>query len=103
MILALCLRLPWMYNAFEYDEIWSLQNYGPLSVWQILTDLGLPNNHPLNSLWMKIFAGTDSRIVLRMHSLLAGLGTVLAGGWFALYYFRSRRAAWALRSSIRPL
>ena len=95
MILALCLRLPWMYNAFEYDEIWSLQNYGPLSVWQILTDLGLPNNHPLNSLWMKIFAGTDSRIMLRMHSLLAGLGTVLAGGWFALYYFRSRRAAWA--------
>ena len=95
MVLALCLRLPWMYNAFEYDEIWSLQNYGPLSVWKILTDLGLPNNHPLNSLWMKLFAGTDSRIMLRMHSLLAGLGTVLAGGGFALYYFRSRKAAWA--------
>ncbi len=93
MILALCLRLPWMYNAFEYDELWSLQNYASLSSWKILTDLGLPNNHPLNSLWMKLFAGMDSRCVLRLHSLFAGLGTVLAGGWFALYYFRSRRAA----------
>ena len=93
IVLALCLRLPWMYNAFEYDELWSLQNYSPLPVCKILTDLGLPNNHPLNSLWMKLFAGTDSRGILRMHSLLAGLGTVLAGGWFALYYFRSRKAA----------
>ena len=93
LFLALCLRLPWLYNAFEYDELWSLHNYGPLSVWKILTDLGLPNNHPLNSLWMKLFAGTDSRVILRMHSLFAGLGTVLAGGWFALYYFRSRKAA----------
>ena len=53
VVLALCLRLPWLYNALEYDELWSLQNYAPLSIGQILTDLGLPNNHPLNSLWLK--------------------------------------------------
>ncbi|MBQ4335570.1 MAG: hypothetical protein IJC34_00060 [Lentisphaeria bacterium] len=93
VVLALCLRLPWLYNALEYDELWSLQNYAPLSIGQILTDLGLPNNHPLNSLWLKIVAGWDSRVLLRFHSLLAGLGTVIAGGWFSLYYFRSRRAA----------
>lgn len=97
LVLALCLRLPWMYNALEYDELWSLQSYASLPVWQILTDLGLPNNHPLNSLWLKIVSGADSRVILRLHSLLAGLGTVLAGGWFALYYFRSRRAAlWSM-------
>lgn len=93
VLLALLLRLPWMYNALEYDELWSLQHYTTLSFWQILTDLGLPNNHPLNSLCMKLTAGFDSRVMLRLHSLLAGLGTVIAGGWFALYYFRNRRAA----------
>ncbi len=92
-VLALILRLPWMYNALEYDELWSLQNYAPLSCGKILTDLGLPNNHPLNSLCMKITAGFDSRVMLRLHSLLAGMGTVICGGWFALYYFRSRKAA----------
>ena len=90
---ALLLRLPWLWNALEYDEIWSLQNYAPLSPGKILTDLGLPNNHPLNSLWLKCVAGFDSRPLLRLHSLLAGVGTVIAGGWFALYWFRRRRAA----------
>lgn len=90
---ALALRLPWLWNALEYDEIWSLQNYAPLAFGKILTDLGLPNNHPLNSLWLKLAAGADSRAFLRLHSLLAGVGTVIAGGWFALYWFRRRSAA----------
>ena len=90
---ALVLRLPWLWNALEYDEIWSLQNYAPLSLGKILTDLGLPNNHPLNSLWLKCVAGSDSRPILRLHSVLAGVGTVIAGGWFALYWFRRRSAA----------
>lgn len=92
-VFALVLRLPWLWNALEYDEIWSLQNYAPLSLGKILTDLGLPNNHPLNSLWLKCVAGFDSRPLLRLHSLLAGVGTVIAGGWFALYWFRRRSAA----------
>ena len=90
---ALVLRLPWLWNALEYDEIWSLRNYAPLSLGKILTDLGLPNNHPLNSLWLKCVAGFDSRALLRQHSLLSGVGTVIAGGWFALYWFRRRSAA----------
>lgn len=93
-VLALIFRLTRLYDALEYDELWSLQNYVPLSIRQILTDLALPNNHPLNTLGMKLFAGWDSRVMLRLHSLLAGIGTVIAGGGFALSYYRSRRAAW---------
>ncbi len=87
------LRIPELFNALEYDEIWSYQYFAPLSVGKILTDLGLPNNHPLNTLWLKIMASRDSHFLLRLHSWIAGIGTVVAGGGLALYYFRSRRAA----------
>ena len=72
-VLALILRLPWMYNALEYDELWSLQNYAPLSCGKILTDLGLPNNHPVNTLLMKLLKNiSGAPQVIRAGVFLAG-------------------------------
>ena len=52
---ALILPCALMTANFTYDEFWSLINFAPLNIFQILTDLSLPNNHPLNTLFLKIF------------------------------------------------
>ena len=39
-----------------YDEFWTLLNFVQLDIFRILTDLSLPNNHPLNTLMLKIFS-----------------------------------------------
>ncbi len=87
------LRLSGLWNALEYDEIWSLEGYTGKPCLEILTDLALPNNHPLNSLWLKYAAEWNSFPLLRLHSFLSGLGTILAGGWFALYWGKCKRGA----------
>lgn len=56
-----------------YDEFWTLLNFVPLGIGQILTDLSLPNNHPLNTLLMKLLLPlSDSAVILRLPSLIAG-------------------------------
>lgn len=68
----------------EYDELWTLQNYVPLSAGRILTAVATPNNHVLNTLgikWsMKLFGA--SVWALRLPALLgfAGLFVLLLRG-----------------------
>ncbi len=54
LLLAAVLRLPMLFAELQYDEIWTLFNFTDLSAGQILTDVSLPNNHPVNTLLMKL-------------------------------------------------
>ena len=57
---ALILPVLLMTANLTYDEWWSLLNFAPLSTLRILTDLSLPNNHPLNTLCLKILHNFSS-------------------------------------------
>lgn len=60
--------------ALEYDEIWTLENYASASLKVIFTELALPNNHPLNSLAVKLtaFSGGAPQWI-RLVPFLAGV------------------------------
>ena len=63
LLAALLIRLFGMlFSPLEYDEIWSLENFSALGATRIFTDLALPNNHPLNSLFVKFW------VIVRQHS-----------------------------------
>lgn len=77
----------------QYDEIWTIGYVGK-PVWQILTDLSTPNNHPLNTLFVKLWRHcSDIPQLIRLHSLVFGMLSVLLTGALALGLFRSRAAA----------
>ena len=70
----------------EYDEIWTFAHYVKLPLREIFTELAVPNNHPLNTLFIKYsvrIAGAHQLLQLRLPALLAGL-FLLGGSWFAL-------------------
>lgn len=92
------LRLTQITGALEYDEIWTLESYSRDSLRVIFTDLSLPNNHPLNSLAVKLMRTLHPGVVaMRLPSLLAGILAIPAVGLLALLLFRRRGAAlWAM-------
>ena len=96
LLAALAMRLLMFLGPMEYDEIWSL-GYVDKPVGVILTDLATPNNHPLNSLFMKMWLGCPETSELpqltRIHSLVFGMFSVALTGMAALGIFRSRAAA----------
>ena len=96
LLAAALLRILAFSPGLEYDEIWTMRNYSARDLWTILNDLATPNNHPLNSLFVKgmlWISGTAWSI--RFPSFLAGLGTVAVTGYLAFLLFRSRLAALA--------
>ncbi len=96
LILAALLRVLAFSPGLEYDEIWTMRNYSARDLWTILNDLATPNNHPLNSLfvkWMLFFSETAWSI--RFPSFLAGTAAVGLTGYLAFLLFRSRLAALA--------
>jgi len=96
MLAALAMRILMFFGPMEYDEIWSLRYVGN-SAWTILTDLATPNNHPLNSLFMKLWLScpgiSELPQLTRLHSLVFGMLSVALTGMLALGLFRSRAAA----------
>lgn len=94
LIAAAVLRMLAFSPGLEYDEIWTVRNYSARDLWTILNDLATPNNHPLNSLfvkWMLLFS--DTAWSIRFPSFFAGLASVGLTGWLAVLLFRSRFAA----------
>ena len=75
VLIGIQLRLNGLACSFEYDEIWTIQNWLPLSWWRILTEFSAPNNHPLNSLSMKLFTlhSPGNIILLRLPNLICGI------------------------------
>ena len=96
LLAALAMRVIMFFGPMEYDEIWSLGYVGG-SVWTILTDLATPNNHPLNSLFMKLWLNcpgiSELPQLTRLHSLVFGMLSVALTGMLARGLFRSRAAA----------
>jgi hypothetical protein len=83
-----------MIGPLSFDEIWTLENYMDNSVGKMLTDLATPNNHPLNSLFMKLWMYCfEYPHYLRFHSLIFGMLSVLLTGVLARGLFHSRAAA----------
>ena len=70
---ALLFPMVLMTANLAYDELWSLIYFSELPVTQILTDLALPNNHPLNTFFLKIlsFISLDT-VFLRLPSFICG-------------------------------
>lgn len=84
LLLAAMLRINGLFSELQYDEIWSLQYFIPLDVFKILTDLALPNNHPVNTLILKFLHGISYEpAFLRMGVFLSGLVTVWLAGKIA--------------------
>lgn len=99
LIAALAIRVfGACFSPLEYDEIWSLERFSALSVRQILTDLALPNNHPVNTLFVKSWSQLfEQPQLIRLHSLVFGVLSVALTGVLARGLFHSRRAAlWSM-------
>ena len=96
LVAAFAMRINMFFGPLEYDEIWSL-GYIQNPVGKILTDLATPNNHPLNTLFMKMWQNCPelSTIpqLIRVHSLVFGMLSVVLTGMLARALFRSRTAA----------
>ena len=85
------LRAQTLFGALEYDEIWSLENFSGLPIARIFTELALPNNQPLNSLWIKFVSFIGGPVwSIRLHSLMASLATLPLAG-FAAYVLAGRK------------
>lgn len=81
-LVAAALRLSLLYRSLQYDELWSWQFFAPLGLKSILFDLSLPNNHPLNTLGIKLItAVTDDIFLIRTLPFICG--TLLP---FPLYF-----------------
>ena len=81
-----------MPSNFVFDELWTIQNFLPLGIGQILTDLSLPNNHPLNTLMMKIMSSFSGLpLILRLPSLICGAMIPVFCGELAWRWSRSNR------------
>lgn len=90
LLAALAMRLLMFFGPMEYDEIWTIGYIGN-SVGKILTDLATPNNHPLNTLFVKLWRNCfDIVQLIRLHSLVFGMLSVVLTGMLARALFRSR-------------
>ena len=77
LVIAAALRLPGLASEWQYDEIWTLLNFTELSTFQILTDVALPNNHPVNTLIIKLLKNiADIPQIIRFGVFAAGLWVV---------------------------
>jgi hypothetical protein len=90
LVAALCMRLMMFLWPMEYDEFWTI-GYTGSSVGRILTDLATPNNHPLNTLFVKFWRSCfDIVQLIRLHSLVFGMLSVVLTGMLARGLFHSR-------------
>ena len=82
--IAALLRFPNIVSALEYDEIWTLENFSRLDVFRLLTELALPNNQPLNSLFVKLVVTLGGPVwAIRLHSFIAGILLLPLAGFIA--------------------
>ena len=77
LIAAAAVRGFLLFRDLEYDEIWSLENYAILPLTKIFSDLATPNNHPINTLLIKLlWFGKENFWMIRIGSLLFSLGSI---------------------------
>ena len=107
LLLAAVLRLPLLFSELQYDEIWTLANFTQLDCLRILTDVSLPNNHPVNTLVLKLLSGVFSEApLLRGGVFLCGIAVVYLCGKCAKIFDVSQEcslAAQLLAAAMPPL
>lgn len=94
LLFAAATRIGALFDALDYDEIWTMSYFSTRSTGAIFTELSLPNNQPLNSLFVKF--AIDAGLPLwgiRLHSLAAGVLAVMLMVPIGIRLFRSRTAA----------
>ena len=78
LLFAAALRTGNLFAALDYDEIWTLTYFSSREIRVIFTELSLPNNQPLNSLFVKLlFSESLPLWCIRLHSFAAGILAVL--------------------------
>jgi len=92
LLFGVALRLPHLNGALEYDEIWTLENYAGAPLSEIFSNISLPNNHPLNSLWVKFTFVNGAPFLIRLASFFSGIGAIVLAGLAARQLFADRRA-----------
>ena len=81
LLFAATLRMVQLRVELQYDELWTLINFTPLDTFRILTDLSLPNNHPVNTLVLKFLSQFSlAPAILRLGVFLCGIGVVYLTG-----------------------
>lgn len=107
LLLAVILRLPLLFSELQYDEIWTLANFTQLDCLRILTDVSLPNNHPVNTLVLKLLSGVFSEApLLRSGVFLCGIAVVYLCGKCAEMFDTSKECSFAaqlLAAAMPPL
>lgn len=84
-----------------YDEFWSLIHFVPLGIGQILTDLSLPNNHPLNTFALKVLSNISlAPVILRLASLVCGAFVPWFCGQLAYKFSRKNHLAAFISAAI---
>jgi hypothetical protein len=77
LLVATAARVPGLFSEFWLDEIWTLTIVNGLdSPLDILTSVRHSNNHHLNTLFFYLLGHQEHWLVYRLHSLVAGVGTV---------------------------
>ncbi len=108
LLFAAATRISHLFAALDYDEIWTMTYFSTRSIKAIFTELALPNNQPLNSLFVKLSLCLALPLWgIRLHSLISGVLAVMlmvpigirltgsrgAGFWSALFLLCSAPAA----------
>lgn len=91
---ALAVRGFLIFRDLEYDEIWSLENYAVLPLGKIFSDLATPNNHPINTLLIKLlWFSKECFWSIRLGSLIFSAASVVLL-WILGRKLFDRTAAW---------
>jgi len=78
LVAATVLRLPGCFNDFWLDEIWTLDILNRLDGFtDIFTSFDHSNNHHLNTMIFYLLGNCDHWAWYRVHSMLAGIGTIV--------------------------
>ena len=100
VLFACATRLGNIFDALDYDEIWTMTYFSTKGIKAIFTELSLPNNQILNSLFVKGIISLELPLwCIRLHSFAAGILAVVlmipigirlgrsrgAGFWSALF------------------
>ena len=89
---AIAMRLSLFYRSLQYDELWSLQFFSQMEWKKILFDLALPNNHPLNTLGIKIISQIcDDIFCIRIFPLLCGILLPIPIGFAVSTWYNDKR------------
>ncbi|MEM7147051.1 MAG: hypothetical protein AAF591_18165 [Verrucomicrobiota bacterium] len=76
------LRWPGLFTELWLDEIWSVDLAAEAGSWvEVLTEIRISNNHPLNTWWLMLWDGRGSEMWWRLPSWVAGVATIPAVYW----------------------